>query len=183
MAESMSKTALLVMDVQAGIIDRAANKEQYLANVQKAIDAAHQHAIPVFLIVVGFRAEAPEVSSNNKMFSSVPPHFINPLPIIAHTEEDLVVTKRRVSAFSGSDLEILLRVKHIDHLVLAGITTSGVILSTTCEAADKDYRITILEDLCADADPEMHQILLSKVLPRRATVIKSEQWIEQLNSN
>lgn len=181
MAEPISNTALLIMDVQTGIIDRAANKEQYLANVQNAIKAAHKHAIPVFLIVVGFRAEAPEVSTNNKMFSSVPSHFINPQPIITPSKEDLVVTKRRVSAFSGSDLEILLRVKHIDHLVLAGISTSGVILSTTCEAADKDYRITILEDLCADADQEMHQVLVNKILPRRATITASDIWIKNLN--
>lgn len=183
MAELLSKTALLIMDVQAGIIDRAANKELYLANIQKVIDAAHHQDIPVFLIVVGFRTATPEVSSNNKMFSSVPPHFINPQPIIAPAQNDVLVVKRRVSAFSGSDLEILLKVKQIDHLVLAGITTSGVILSTTCEAADKDYRITILEDLCADTDPEMHQVLLSKILPRRATVVRSDQWIEQLSSN
>jgi nicotinamidase-related amidase len=51
------------------------------------------------------------------------------------------------------------------------------VLSTTREAADKDYQLTILSDLCADPDAEVHAMLLEKVFPRQATVIASEQWI------
>lgn len=175
--------ALLIMDVQVGIIDRAPNKEAYLANVQRTINVAHQKNIPVFLIAVAFRQEGPEISTTNKMFghlTTIPPHFLNAQPLISPTATDVVVTKRRVSAFSGSDLEILLRAKNIRHLVLAGISTSGVVLSTTCEAADKDYRITVLSDLCADADHVVHETLLSKILTRHATVTSSEEWIKQI---
>lgn len=179
--------ALLIMDVQAGIIDRAPNKENYLASVQKAIDAAHQQNIPVFLIAVSFRLGGPEINIHNKMFgqlgSAIPPHFLNAQPLISPTGNDVVVIKRRVSAFSGSDLEVLLRAKNIRHLVLAGISTSGVVLSTTCEAADKDYQITVLSDLCADSDPIVHETLLSKILIRHASVVSSDQWINQINSN
>jgi nicotinamidase-related amidase len=88
-----------------------------------------------------------------------------------------VVVKRRVSAFSGSDLEIILRAKNIHHLLLTGIATSGVVLSTLREAADKDYQLTVLSDLCADFDAQVHSVLTEKVFPRQATIITSEQWI------
>jgi nicotinamidase-related amidase len=64
--------------------------------------------------------------------------------------------------------------------VLTGIATSGVVLSTTREAADKDYQLTILSDLCADFDAEVHAVLLKKVFPRQATVKTSEEWINTM---
>ena len=88
-----------------------------------------------------------------------------------------MVTKRRVSAFAGSDLDVLLRAGGIRSLVLAGIATSGVVLSTLREAADKDYRITVLSDLCADTDAEVHNVLITKVFPRQSDVISSAQWM------
>ena len=102
--------------------------------------------------------------------------LINPQPAIPPTADDIVVTKRRFSAFSGSDLEVILRAQNIRHLVLAGIITSGVVLSTVREAADKDYQLTVLSDLCADHDPEVHSLLINKVFPRQAAVMTYEEW-------
>jgi nicotinamidase-related amidase len=87
-----------------------------------------------------------------------------------------VVVKKRVSAFTGSDLEVLLRSAGVDHLVLAGIATSGVVLSTVREAADRDYRLTVLADACADNDPEVHRVLVEKVFPRQAEVTVVADW-------
>ncbi len=180
------RTALLVMDVQQGIVDRVKNIDAYLAKVKEAVDSAHQMKVPVFLVVVGFREGTPEIHSSNKMFNSIKdgtrPGFINPKPILNPTSDDIVITKRRVSAFSGSDLEVLLRAKKIDHLVLGGVATGGVVLSTLREAADKDYQVTVLSDLCADADDEVNSVLLNKVFPRQATVMTSEEWSKQLSA-
>src|SRR5262249_51519108 len=93
---------------------------------------------------------------------------------------DIIVTKRRVSAFTGSDLEVVLRAQGLSHLVLSGISTSGVVLSTLREAADKDYQLTVLSDSCADGDEEVHRILLTKIFPRQAEVITTETWRETL---
>jgi nicotinamidase-related amidase len=51
------------------------------------------------------------------------------------------------------------------------------VLSTVREAADKDYRLTVLSDLCADSDPEVHSMLINKVFPRQADVMTSEEWM------
>jgi nicotinamidase-related amidase len=59
-------------------------------------------------------------------------------------------------------------------MVLAGIATSGVVLSTLRHAADADYRVVVVEDCCADRDPEVHRVLMEKVFARQATVVKSE---------
>ena len=86
------------------------------------------------------------------------------------------MTKKRVSAFTGSDLELVLRASEVTSLVLAGIATSGVVLSTVREAADRDYQLTVLEDLCLDADEEVHRVLTQKIFPRQAEVIDSADW-------
>jgi len=97
-------------------------------------------------------------------------------PAIAPQPTDIIVTKRRFSAFVGSDLEVVLRAQGISHLVLSGIATSRVVLSTLREAADKDYQLTVLSDCCVDGDEEVQRVLLSKVFPRQAEVVTTEEW-------
>jgi nicotinamidase-related amidase len=176
--------ALLVMDVQPGILDRISDKDGYLGRVRAAVEAARRNGVPVRFVVVGFRPGMPEASPRNRAFaaykSSPPPFLSDPRPAMEPAAGDVVVTKRRVSAFAGSDLEVVLRGGDVQHLVLCGVSTSGVVLSTLREAADKDYRLTVLSDLCADPDPEVHRLLLEKVFPRQAEVVTSEQWIRGL---
>ena len=93
----------------------------------------------------------------------------------------MVVTKKRISAFAGSDLEYVLRARSIAHLVIGGIATSGVVLSTLRQASDLDFRATVLRDACADTDDEVHRVLLDKVFPRQARVITVDEWTAQLD--
>jgi nicotinamidase-related amidase len=66
----------------------------------------------------------------------------------------------------------------VDSLVLTGIATSGVVLSTLRQAADLDFRLTVVRDGCADSDPEVHRVLMDKVFPRQAKVVSASEWIE-----
>jgi nicotinamidase-related amidase len=182
-------TALLVMDVQAVIVSMLKeSSETFLDALAKTIQAARNKNIAVIYVVVGFRRGYPEVSPANKSFSLIRDSGRNmdteeatrPAPKIAPIEGDIIITKKRVSAFTGSDLEVVLRANGIQHLVLTGIATSGVVLSTLREAADKDYRITVLSDCCADADAEVHHVLTTKVFPRQADVLTRRQWMADL---
>lgn len=182
--EQQSKTALLVMDVQAGIVAMLPDAAAILNNVAKAIAKARDQKIPVIYVVVGFRQGAPEISPNNKTFSASKERFasVNMAEFMkVHDDlkpqaDEVVVTKRRVSGFAGSDLEVILRAYGVQHLVLTGIATSGVVLSTLREAADKDYGITVLSDCCADSDEEVHRVLTTKIFPRQADVLTVEAW-------
>ncbi|HEY4937335.1 MAG TPA: isochorismatase family cysteine hydrolase, partial [Puia sp.] len=139
---------------------------------------------PVIYVTVGFRAGAPEVSMNNKSFSAGKERFttvnmdefLKIEPTLTALAGEIIVTKRRISAFTGSDLQVVLSAFDIQHLILTGFSTSGVVLSTVREAADKDYRITVLSDGCADPDNEVHLVLTTKVFPRQADVVIIEEW-------
>jgi nicotinamidase-related amidase len=93
-----------------------------------------------------------------------------------------VVIKSRVNAFAGTDLELLLRAREIDTLVLFGIATSGVVLSTALHAADADFRLLIVKDCCADLDQSVHSCLIEKVLPRCATVLSSDEALSLVDT-
>jgi nicotinamidase-related amidase len=75
---------------------------------------------------------------------------------------------------------VLLRGLEVRDLVLAGIATSGVVLSTLRQAADLDFGLTVLSDACADGDPEVHRVLLEKVFPRQADVVTTPEWTASL---
>jgi len=180
----MSNTALLVMDMQTAMLGMIPNGAAVTSSVASAIASARNKGIPVIYVVVGFRPGAPEISENNMGFMAAkqmvghvkPEDFMQIHPDLAPQENEVVTVKRRVSAFAGSDLEVVLRAFRIDHIVLTGIATSGVVLSTLREAADKDFRITVLSDGCADRDEDVHEFLLTKIFPKQGEVITVAEW-------
>jgi len=182
--EQNTETALLVMDMQAGTIRTLPDAGALIGNVAKAIANAREKKIPVIYVVVGFRQGIPEVSSNNKTFARLKERvgninmddFMKVHPDIAPQNGEVTVIKRRISAFTGSDLAVILSAFNIKHLVLTGVATSGVVLSTIREAADKDYRLTVLADCCADGDEEVHRVLTTKIFPRQANVLGIDEW-------
>jgi nicotinamidase-related amidase len=184
MEQNNKNTALLVMDVQAGIVGTLPNATDLLPKVAQAIASARENKIPVIYVTIGFRQGAPEVSTNNKgvaaakeRFGSVNmDEFTKVHPDLAPQVGEITVMKRRLSAFSGSDLELVLRAFGIQHMVLTGISTGGVVLSTLREATDKDYRLTVLADCCADGDEEVHRVLTTKIFPRHADVLMVDDW-------
>ncbi len=183
-----SRPVLLVMDFQHGIVESISDPS-VLDAASRAVKAARASEIPVMFVRVAFRPGYPEAAASNAAFGAMAERgdamtqdhpatqvhdALEPRP------DEPVVVKRRVSAFSGSDLDVLLRAVGADTLVLAGIATSGVVLSTLRQAADLDYRLIVLSDACADRDPEVHRVLLEKVFPRQALVIETGEWIQSL---
>jgi nicotinamidase-related amidase len=182
------RTAVLVMDLHADIIGMVETGSALVDRTAALLAAARARAATVIYVVLGFRPGYPEVSPQNTIFSSMTSsgRFLGTpgadIPAaVAPREGDIVVVKHRVSAFHGTDLEMILRAKGIDTLVLTGIATSGIVLSTACHAADADYRLAIVRDCCADRDEEVHRVLLDKVLQRRATMLTSAEAIAALS--
>jgi nicotinamidase-related amidase len=186
MEQNTSNNTLLVLDMQAAILAMVPGNEALIKRTAKAIAHARKNNIPVIYITVGFRKGSPEINLNNKSFASIKERFANIEmadfikihPDLLPLDDELVVVKRRVSAFTGSDLEVILRALNIRHLVISGVATSGAVLSTVRESADKDYRITVLSDCCGDGDEEVHRVLTTKVFPRQAEVITVKEWTD-----
>ncbi|MFT2017585.1 cysteine hydrolase family protein [Streptomyces sp. 796.1] len=183
-------SALLVMDVQRDIVDVARADADYLARVRTAIDAARDADIPVIYVVIALRPGFPEVGTRNKALTAIARagHYVAGAPgteihpQVAPLPGDVVITKRRASAFSGSDLDVVLRARGITSLVLTGIATSAVVLSTLCQANDLDFDLTVLADACLDLDPEVHRVLVERLFPQWAEVLTAAEWAEAVTT-
>jgi len=179
-----NRTALLVMDMQLGILSRLPQNSDLIAKVAEAIKCARKNNITVIFVRLGFQKNMPEINPANKSFAPIKKNvsnadldtFMQIHPELGVEETDIIVNKKRVSAFSGSDLEMILHSQGISNLVLAGIATSGIVLSTIREAFDKDYQLTVLSDGCLDADEEVHRFLIQKIFPKQAEVLTIKDW-------
>lgn len=186
-------TAVLCMDYQNAIVsgyggESAADMLSRAANV---LDSARNAGIQVIYIHVGFRPGLPEISPRNVVFSAIKndPERMKMFSgegqkiheSVLPNENDIVIAKHRVGAFTGTDLDMILRAKAIDALVLFGIATSGVVLSTLVEAFDADYRLVVIKDCCADRDAELHNALVDKYFPSRGQVITANEFIAAIN--
>ncbi|KAG0652133.1 hypothetical protein D0Z07_0778 [Hyphodiscus hymeniophilus] len=187
----MTKTALLIMDVLAGMVPRIPNlSPSYLSLMASTIAAARSSSIKIIYVTIAFRPTHPEISPSNLAFAAaakgnaflVGSPAVEVHPSIAPHEGDIVVVKKRVSAFTGSDLEVILRSLDVKTLVLAGMSTGGVVLSTLSEAADKDYGLVVLRDLCVDPNEEVHRVLMDQIFPKRGNVTGAEEWVKGLQS-
>ena len=186
-------TALVAMDCQAGIVSIYAKpQEEFVERASSVLRAARSAGMPVIQVQVGFRPGFPEVSDRNKLFAAIKSSSQHQKlfegaagaihPALGPEPGDIVVTKHRVSAFAGTDLELLLRAMEIYTIILFGIATSGVVLSTLLEACDADYRIVVIADCCADLDAELHGTLLNRLFPQRAEVMTASDLVKALQS-
>ncbi len=182
-----AQTALLIMDYQVGIADKLPGIDALAQLSNQAADAARRAGIKVIFTKVGFQDGHPEIGVNTMpFFQQVKEHNLftgeqsRLIPQIQVKPGDAVIDKKRYGSFAGSNLSLILHASGINHLVLAGIRSAGVVLSTLRVAADIDYRVTILGDCCADPDPEIHQGLITKIFPLQAEVVNSEDWAKSL---
>jgi nicotinamidase-related amidase len=174
-------SALLVMDYQIDVLEKfmaPADPSEVLSVLPKLLAAARSASMLVIYVGVSFRPGYPEISPRNPTFSVIGQSGLlqagspgaQTHPAVAPIKGEPVVTKHRVSAFGGTDLQTILQSRAVETLVLAGVHTSGVVLSTLRQAFDLDYRILVAGDCCADPDREAHDMLLSRVFPKQATV-------------
>ena len=152
-----------------------------------AVTARNSGAMVIY-VVVGFQLGYPEVSRQNSVFSSLKVAGVlatgDPTaeiyPELTPQPGDVVVTKQRVSAFTATNLDMILRSNSIDMLLLTGILTQGVVLSTLRQASDLDYRAVVVADGCSDRDPEVQRVLMEKIFPFQARVATVEEIIGAL---
>ncbi|MDI5964480.1 cysteine hydrolase family protein [Streptantibioticus silvisoli] len=182
----MSRTALLLMDLQRTHI--AHLPADYLPRAVRALNTARAAGVPVIHVALQLRRGHTDVHPRNKIFGALPPHLFTAddpgaaiHPDVAPADGEIVVHKNRVSAFAGNNLQQILTAQDVGHLVLAGLSTGGIVLSTALQAADLDYRVTVLSDACADPSPALHDTLINEVLARRGEVATVGEWERSLS--
>jgi len=174
------RTALMLMDFQPAILGQIPDRDALMDKAQIALGWARANGVKVVFVRVAFvQDDYDAIPHHHKAFGNVKQNGLlaegNPAfdidPALEVRTGDTVVRKTRFGAFSTTDLHALFGDESINTLVMSGISTAGVVLSTVREASDHDYLIFVLSDATADIDPEVHRVLTEKVLPQHADVI------------
>jgi len=174
------RTAMMLLDFQPAILAQVPDRDALIDRAQIALGWARAHGVKLVFVRVAFAPDDYDAIPNhhkafnavkqNRLFADGDPSF-DIDPALEVRDADLIVRKTRFGAFSTTDLHALFGDESINTLVIGGITTAGVVLSTIREASDQDYRIFVLSDATADLDPKLHRVLIDEVLPRQADVI------------
>jgi nicotinamidase-related amidase len=180
-------TAVLSLDCQKGLAEFAPGSERIYEPAGRLLAAVRAKGFPVIHVGIGFRPGYPEIHSAHPMFARIrgSGRFVVGTdsaafhPGLALRDGEITIVKHRVSAFSGNDLEMILRAQGIAQLVLFGIATSGIVLSTVRQASDMDFRCVVVKDCCFDGDEEVHRVLTEKVFARQAEVLDADALIRE----
>lgn len=177
-------TALIVGDIQRGITSAFPFARAVVPSLHALLPRARAAGILVVFVHIGFRPNRADLPPGNALFDS----FFAAADIFhdgaAGNEIDLpiepadvVIKKRRASAFCGTDLDLVLRVHAVDSIVIAGVATSAMVAATCYDAADRGYRVSVLRDACADSDPAVHDFFMAKVFPGRGhDILDCASW-------
>ncbi|GHI10226.1 isochorismatase [Streptomyces cellostaticus] len=180
-------TALLVMDYQTAILaalPEGGDRKALLDRMERAIADVRAKGGTIAYVRTGFtEADWDAIPDVNKSFAPLAQHRVmhheDPATAVherlAPQDGDIIVRKIRYGGMSTTDLDQQMRERGITTLVVSGISTSGVVLSTVMDAADRDYQLYVLSDGVADPDTEVHNVLLRRVLPSRAHIVDTAE--------
>jgi nicotinamidase-related amidase len=180
-------TCLLLFDVLVG--HAARDPQRYapvLANAAKLLAAARAAGA----MVAFAHADHPADSSTSAetlhdsgpraplITSGTPEAEI--VPELAPRPGDSMVPKHRWSAFHGTYLDLGMRARRVDTIILTGGSTEIGISSTAYAARDLDYNLVIVADACTSAKHDVHEQLMREVFPRLARVRTTIRVLEML---
>jgi len=171
-----ARTALVVMHYQTDILRLFPSvAPALLANTRKLCDAARAKGLRVYFANLRFAPGYPEVSPLNKNGQGIKGLglFIDDRlsPELGRRPDEPLIIAHRASVFFGTDLQVRLSAQGVDSLILVGIASTGVVLSTVAYASDADFRLYTVKDCCYDPDEVVHDHLFSTAFDSRTTVL------------
>jgi nicotinamidase-related amidase len=174
-----TQCALLVMDCQPAVLSAIDSHDELIGNINRATAVVRQYGGHVVFVRVALNdLDYVTIPPTNRAFSAATKTLrlhTDSTETAIHPDLDVqdgdtVTRKTRIGALSTTNLDEQLTNLGVFTLILAGAHTSGVVLSTVCDAADRDYQLMVLSDCISDANREAHRVLMKHVLPRQAEI-------------
>ncbi len=183
-----SKTGLVVIDLQKGVVGMTAEPYQtsvVVSNAGKLVREFRKNNMPVFLVRVKFSSDKidslkPILESDIQFTAALGDDWSEFVPALGPEPSDIVITKRQWGAFYGTDLDLQLRRRSLDTIVLCGIATNFGVESTARFAYEYGYQQIFVEDACSARSREEHDMTFKKVFSRMGRIRSTEEVIESL---
>ena len=184
-------TALIVIDLQEGILSvepipygrdeivgRAAELGRAIAAAGGPIVLTTTDFAPGYADAPRGRADAPwELPTEG-----LPAGFAALVPEIASLPAAVHVVKRQMSAFFGTELDLQLRRRGCDAVVICGVATNFGVEATARAAFDLNYEVVIAADACGSVAPGLHEFAVGNILPRIARVRSTTEIVAALGA-
>ena len=187
----LSKTAFVAIDMQKGIVNNGTlsphTAQSILTNNDLLVRTLKRTAALKVLVNVDI-STFPYLSQQTDMggmTASVPPEFTDLLlkDSLKDTNNMLTITKYNPSAFFGTSLNLQLRRRGIETIILSGVATTNGVYATALDAFQHGYHVVLAEDACSDRDKESHQLFIKKIFPKTARVRSTKQIIEAIQQS
>ncbi len=180
-------TALVIIDLQEGILPYAGgphSAEDVVARAARMADQFRAKGAPVVMVRVGWSKDFAE-ALKQPVDMPAPAHALPAewwhYPVaLGKRDSDIEITKRQWGAFYGTALEMQLRRRGIENIVLCGISTNIGVESTARNAWELGFGLIIVEDACSAASSEQHQSSMTHIFPRIARVRSCDQILAAL---
>lgn len=180
-----ARTALVVMHYQTDILELfPLVAPTLLANTRTLCEAARAKGVGVYFANLRFSPGYPEVSPLNKNGQGIKGLGLftddHLAPELDRRADEPLVLAHRASVFFGTDLAVQLSARGVDTLIMVGIASTGVVLSSVAHASDADFRLYTVKDCCYDPDQVVHEHLFATAFDSRTTVLSLEQAMRLL---
>lgn len=180
------KPALLIVDFVMSYLDKDsplyAGAEDALASNERLLSAARAAGVPVIFTNVVYQ---PGGADGGLFYKKIPALSAfdkgSPLgdfpPTLRPEAGELVISKQYASAFFGTNLAAALRDKHVDTLLITGMSTSGCVRATALDALQYGFAPFVVRDACGDRHPAPHESNLFDLQAKYAEVISEPEAV------
>jgi nicotinamidase-related amidase len=182
-----SKTALVVIDLQKGVVGRQTapyTPDVVVKNAAAMAEVFRKNGMPVFLVRIGFAADGKDmlrpVCDAPRPAQTPLPDWMEIVPEMGPKPGDFIITKRQWGAFYGTELDLELRRRGMATIVLCGISTNIDVESTARFAFEYGYNQIFLEDAMSALSLGEHMSSVTKIFPRVGLVRKTEEVLRDL---
>jgi nicotinamidase-related amidase len=161
-----SKTALVVIDLQKGILSYPTVHpvSDVVANAASLADTFRRHRLPVVLVNVA--GGAPGRAEQSRKLSDLPADWTEFSAELNRQPDDHTITKRTWGAFTNTGLDEYLRTRGVTQIVLCGVSTSIGVESTARFAHELGYNVTLATDAMTDTNADAHTNSVTRIFPR-----------------
>jgi nicotinamidase-related amidase len=179
-------TALVVIDLQKGIATQPTQPhpaQEVIRNAALLVHAFRKNGMPVCLVHVVASPETMLKVNSDQSFSrpgGMPGDWSEFVPEIAPVPTDVVIAKKQWGAFYGTDLELQLRRRGMDTIVLCGISTDIGVESTARFAYEYGFQQVFCEDAMSSGTAEQHNAAVKFIFPRMGRVRKTAEILAAL---
>lgn len=182
-----ARTAVVVIDLQKGIVANTTHPHPaatVVANTVRILRAARAAGVTVILVHVGGAPDGRDrlhpVADEVRPAVPLPPDWSDLIPDLEWAPGDLVILKRQWGAFYGTDLELQLRRRGLDTIILCGIATEYGVESTARDAYERGFQQVFVQDATGSLGPHAHEHCLTRIFPRMGRVRDTEAVLAAL---